>query len=267
MEPYSQDEQQKKTKRYVTISFAVHMAGLLALGVGSFFAPQTLQLMPSVQIDMVALPDRVKNQAQEPVDTSLPVKEKPVPPKPEEKAEEKHDDKKDLVLEKKREEVREKEAEKRAKDALAKIREQLKKEQQAAEAKKKEALEKRKEDLKRFEQTYRNALKGNETNQGSSITGQMQSVMNAYAGHVTDRIRSNWALPSFLQNQQLSARVIIYIAADGRLLKMAFTKLSGNSLFDNNVETAVKRSSPFFPPPAEMASGLRNGGIEVKFPL
>ncbi len=267
MEPTAQDEQQKKTKRYVTISFALHLAGLAALGIGSFFAPQTLQLMPSVQIDMVALPDRVKNQAQEPVDTSLPVKKEPVPPPPEKKAEPESRPE-DLVLEQKKEQQREKEAEKQAKAALAKIREQLKKEQQAEEAKKKAALDKRREDMKRFEETYRNALKGNQANQGSSSTGEIsQTTMDAYVGHVIGKIRSNWALPSFLQSQGLSARIIVRIDAQGRIIKMIFTKVSGNTLFDSNAEKAVRDAGQFAPPPAEMASGLRNGGIEVKFPL
>ncbi|MGZ3683954.1 MAG: energy transducer TonB, partial [Bdellovibrionota bacterium] len=158
-------------------------------------------------------------------------------------------------------------AKKRAADALKRIREQLKKDRLADEEKKHAAQEKRKSDLKNFEKKYREAISGNQKNEGTSLSGQMQSTLNAYVGHITDRIRSNWALPSYLQNTGHKASIVIHIDARGNVVKMEFTRTSGNQIFDNDAEKAVRDSSPFFPPPAEMASALRNSGIEVKFPL
>lgn len=259
MEPFEQNKQQLRA--YLKASLIGHAALFLLFGLGSIFAPDTLHLTPAIQIDMVALPDQTKNAETQSVDTALPVKEdEPPPPKEEAKPEKPEPD--PMVMEKKKTE----DAEKRAKEALAKIRENLKKEQKAEEAKKKETAAKRKQDLKQFEETFRKALKGNQVNQGSSESGQMQATINAYAGHIADRIRDNWDLPVFLQSKDLSARIVIYIGSNGGLLRMQITKSSGNAVFDDKAEAAV-RAARFSPPPAELASGLRNSGIEVKFPL
>ncbi|HEY8278372.1 MAG TPA: cell envelope integrity protein TolA [Bdellovibrionota bacterium] len=271
-------EQRQKAKRYVKISFLLHLALFLSFSIGSFFVAKPLLLTPSVQIDMVALPKNVKNDEAPPVDTSLPVKENPPPPPPPEEKSEPEPKEEEVALPKAKPEPKpvddlalkrqkEKEAEKRAKEALKKVRDQLKKEKEEEEEKKQAALEKRKADLKKFEQRYREAIAGNQTNTGSSDTGQLNATINAYAAHITGKIRSNWELPSFLQSQNLSAKIVIYIDSRGHVVKMEFTKVSGNAIFDDKAEAAVRRSNPFFPPPAEMASGLRNSGIEVKFPL
>jgi len=268
MEP---NEQQKKTKRYVTISLALHAALFLSFGVGSFFAPQSLVFTPAVQIDMVALPNKTKNQEQEPVDTSLPVKPDP-PPEPEKEAkadpepEPAKPDPDEMALEKEKER-KEKDAAKRAKDALKKMREQAEKERKAEEDRKKEALDKRKDDLKRFEKTYREALRGNQKNDGSSMSGEMQAAVNAYQGHMLDRIRSKWALPQYLQGKGHRAVMRMYLDPRGNVIRMEFKQVSGNNMFDSYVEGAIRQSSPFFPPPAEMAPGLKSSGVEVQFPL
>jgi TonB family protein len=95
----------------------------------------------------------------------------------------------------------------------------------------------------------------------------MQATVNAYAGHITDKLRSNWALPVYLQTQGLRATVRIYIDGKGSLVRFQFIQNSGNDVFDEYVKGAIQRSNPFAPPPEEMARGLRNSGIEVLFPL
>jgi TonB family protein len=91
--------------------------------------------------------------------------------------------------------------------------------------------------------------------------------MNAYAGHVVEKVRSNWALPVYLQGRGIQASLRIYLDARGNVLRYQFSRPSGNDTFDENVVGAVKKSSPFAPPPEEMARGLRNSGLELDFPL
>jgi colicin import membrane protein len=261
-------EQQKQAKRYLAISLILHGSLFLSMAIGSFFAPKPLLFVPTVQIDMVALPDQVKQQQAEPLDLTKPVKDVPPPPAPPEtkkEAEAAPEPEKtapdEMALK------REREAEKRAKSALERMREQLKKDQKQEQDRKRLALEKRKADLKKFEEAYRAALRGNKQNTGTSSSGEMQATMNAYAGHITERLRANWALPAFLQDKGLRASVRIYIDGRGQLTRMQFTLSSGNNSFDSYVEGAVRKSSPFAPPPEEMASGLRGSGMEVLFPL
>jgi TonB family protein len=260
------DLQRQRFERYVAGSFILHILLFLSLGVGSLFSPKTIKMEPTVLVDIVALPTQLKNSDQPPPDTTLPPKpnvQPPPPPepkpepeqvaKPEPKAPPQDDE---MALERKKEA----DAKKRAEAALKHMREQLKKEKQAQE-------EKRKEDLAAFEQKYRQAIAGNQKNDGTSLTGQMKATLNAYVAAITDQIRSHWALPSFLQDQQLKAYIVIHIGSQGNVVSMEFSRVSGNKLFDDYAEKAIRTSSPLPPPPAEMASGLRNSGVEVKFPL
>lgn len=262
------DEEKQKTKRFVKISLILHFSLFALLLIGNFVSPPAMLIEPTVQIDMVALPDQVKSQDNPALDPALPVKDLPPPPsqkapepepdevalpeKPEKKV---HDTKKEL------------EAEKRAKSALEKLREQMKKDKQAEAKKRQQELDQRQEDLKRFDQAYRSALKGNQTNQGTSTTGSMAATLNAYAGHITDRLRSNWNLPAYLQGKGLRASVIMYINPNGQVSRFVLKQSSGNEAFDDYVIATIKRSNPFAPPPEEMAKGLRNSGLEVLFPL
>lgn len=256
--------QDQKLKRYLKISLIGHVV-LFAVGIISqwVFPGKATLFTPTVQIDMVALPNQVKQAEPEPIDTSLPVKENP-PPKPEAKEEEPDA----VALPEKKSNLKDKkEAEKRAKNALEKIREQMKKEKEEEERKKQELVNKRKNDLKKFEEKYRAAIRGNQTNEGTSSTGDLQATANAYAGAIIERLRSNWSLPVFLQSKNLRASVRVYIDGRGNLVRYQFSESSGNDVFDDYVKGAIQRSNPFPPPPEEMVRGLRNSGIEVSFPL
>lgn len=165
------------------------------------------------------------------------------------------------------EKAKEKKAENDAKKALERLKAERQKEQRAEDKRREELVNKREEDLKRFEEAYRSAIKGNQTNQGTSSTGSMQETVNAYAGHIRERLHSNWALPVWLQDKGLRAVVRMYIDGRGNIVRYQFTAVSGNDAFDNYVKGTVQRSGPFAPPPEEMAKGLRNSGLEVQFPL
>jgi TonB family protein len=274
------DEQQKRLKHYLTVAAILHGLLFSTFFIGSLFTSKPLLMQPTIMVDMVALPSQVKNNDAPPPDLSLPVKPntppppevkpepvteapKPTPPPPPEPKVPEPPAVDEMALERKKVT----DARKRAADAMKRIREDAKKDRLADELKKKAALDKRKADLKAFEAKYRDAVRGNQVNQGTSLTGQMQATLNAYVGHVRDRLSSNWALPSYLQNQNLKAAIVIHIDARGNVVKMEFTRMSGNAGFDNNAEKTVRDSSPFFPPPAEMAPALRNNGVEVRFPL
>lgn len=266
-----QEDPEKKQKRYFTISLAVHLGLFLSLAVGGLIFPHKIDLqLPAVQIDMVALPDQVKQETPSQVDTSLPVKED-APPPPEKEPEPEPEPEPIAIPEKKKPEPKKeapkKDTQKQAKSALERLREQVENERKEEERKKKEALERRKNDLKNFEEKYRAAIRGNQKNEGTSATGQLQSTMNAYYAHVRDRLAQHWALPPYLQTQGLNAVVRIYIDNRGNVARMNFVKSSGNENFDEYVKGAINRGTPFAPPPSEMAGDLRNRGIEVGFPL
>lgn len=254
-----------KTKRYLKISFGLHAGLFLLLLINDFVFPsRALIFQPSVQIDMVALPNQVKSDDTPVLDKSLPVKEDvPPPPPPEEKSE---PEPAPAPIKEKAPAPSEKEAEKAAKSALERLRKEQAKKQKEDRKRQQEQLDKKEAQLKKFNETYRAALRGNQTHEGTNATGAMVEIKNAYAGHVTEELRRNWALPVYLQSQNLRAVVRIYIGSDGKVTRQTMIKGSGNELFDEYVKGAVNRSK-FAPPPEELAKDLRNVGAEVTFPL
>lgn len=256
-------EQKKRAKRYLTLSLAAHLIGMALVMLSQAIFPSDpaeLQL-PTVQIDMLALPDQVKDLNQADVDVTLPVKEN-TPPAAEDKTS-KADEMAAPAEKKKKDPSLKEKTKETAKDALAKLKEEVErqKREQNAAAKKNERLQ-------ALEQKFRNPIRGNQLNQGTSADGVLEATKNAYAGHVANKIRAGWALPTYMQNQsQLRAAVVVYIAPDGKLIRYEFRQNSGNDTFDDYVKRAIMQSTPYAPPPSDMARDLRASGILVRFPL
>jgi len=78
---------------------------------------------------------------------------------------------------------------------------------------------------------------------------------NKYRGYLTGVIRRNYNLPSTYQLQKSDARAIlaITIGATGELMQAEIEQASGDSVFDDYCVRAVNKSSPFNPPPADLA--------------
>jgi colicin import membrane protein len=254
-----------RLNRYLAVSFGAHGAVLFLFLVQKIIFPNSpLLFQPTVQVDLVALPNQVKAPEQM-VDTSLPVTdqvppetapEPDVPNEPEAMVKE---------TEKPKNPSKSPEAIKKdANKALEKLKQEIEKQKLDARQK---LIEAEKERIQSLEQRSRQALRGNQVNQGTSASGALEQTINAYGGHVTEILRSHWALPTWLQSRNLSASVRIYIDQQGRIMSYKFTQSSGNEAFDNEVKRAVEQSSRLAPPPAEMARQLQTNGIEVGFPL
>lgn len=247
----------QKLSRYLAYSLGAHGALFFVLLLQALVFPShALLLQPTIHVDLVALPDQVKTQDTS-VDTSLPVSDKA--PLPQETPKAKDEPPPVVKAQKSPEEIS-----RDAKKALKNLKSEVEK---LREAKREAQIEQEKERIKALEEKSRRALRGNQVNKGTSASGVMEETLNAYAGHVTERLRSNWALPTWLQSRNLRAVVRIYINQQGQIVNFSFRQGSGNEAFDNYVKAAVERSNPFAPPPAEMARQLQSGGMEVSFPL
>ena len=100
---------------------------------------------------------------------------------------------------------------------------------------------------------------------GDSTEGQEGDI---YLTEVYNRIKSNYIIPDIInekERKELRAVVVIYLDSDGRVIKYEFEKKSGNTHFDNALINAIKRSSPFKPPPKERAKIYRTEGIGINF--
>ena len=255
----------KSNFSYFALSLTLHASFFLLALFWQKLGPHNIPLLiqPTVKVDLVALPNEVKNPEPPPMDIAKPIAEKPpeLPP-PEEKSEEETP-----VAPNKTSPKTHKDAENKAKNAIERMREEMETKKLAEDKKRKELLDKRKADLKKLEETYRSAVRGNQVNQGTSNTGQMEETKNAYGAYIANHLRENWSLPSYLQSKGFRAVVRIYLDQHGTVTKSIFTKYSGNDVFDEYVKSTIQQSSPFSPPPDEFSGKLRTVGMEVNFPL
>jgi TonB family protein len=67
------------------------------------------------------------------------------------------------------------------------------------------------------------------------------------------------------ERMHLRAQVAIKIGSSGQLLNANLAKPSGNSLFDQAVMAAVKKASPFQPPPDTLRANLQSSGVALDF--
>ncbi|MGQ0505079.1 MAG: energy transducer TonB [Myxococcaceae bacterium] len=88
-----------------------------------------------------------------------------------------------------------------------------------------------------------------------------------YWGMLSAQIRRNYDVSQTISEQErlhLKAQVRIFITKTGSLQKVDL-KTSGNPLFDSAVLSAVKKASPFSPPPEHLRASLQKVGVVLEF--
>jgi len=111
-------------------------------------------------------------------------------------------------------------------------------------------------------------IKGNIISKGSSISGEAKtSLETTYYDVVLEKIRSNWELPKWLQEQNISAKVLILLDRNGQITSYQLVKPSGNEQFDQEVKRAIEVSAPFPAPPTAVIPDVGTQGIQLGFPL
>ena len=113
-------------------------------------------------------------------------------------------------------------------------------------------------------------LEGNKLSKGTSVKGRYQSDVaefDVYVLNLPNLIRPFWKLPSFLREQDLMARVIIYINSQGEVVHHRFVDKSGNDEFDSRAIKAIEDSKPFPIPDPEIRDRLLSEGVILGFPL
>jgi len=238
--------QDQKLKRFVLFSAAAHLLLILAMILKTVIAPSTpKEYIPSLRVDLVALPDQKKNEAIQPAPSAAP---SVAPPKSKTKAKVKPEtDDGDLSVPKKKKQKSKKElkAQKKMKEALARIK----------------AIE-------RIKTMMGEPIKGNQVSKGSALTGEAKVALEtSYVDLVRERIITYWELPKWLKDQNLSANVQVFIDRAGQMSRFQFLKSSGNEQFDNEVKRTLQAAAPFPVPPKELAGDMASDGIIYRFPM
>jgi outer membrane biosynthesis protein TonB len=239
--------QENLLKRALRLSIALHTALLLTLAIREFLLPVTpREYLPSLRVDLVGLPENKRNVLPVPAATPAAVT---APPAPAAQTAEipTATDKGDLsIVKKKSKSKKEKEAQKRLKQALDRIR----------------AIER----IKML--AGGDEVKGNSVSKGSALTGEAkQALETSYFDVILERVRTYWELPKWLQGQNRSAKVMIYLDGQGQLRSFQFVQVSGSESFDSEVKRTLQAAAPFPVPPAALASDISKQGILLGFPL
>ncbi len=230
-------------KRAVQFSVVLHVVLFVAAIISGFVLPsKPLEITPSLRVDLVALPDFKKNDVPDIVpEAKEPPAEAPVvkPVEAPSKLEAKPDvgEKADVAIKNK---TSKKEREQKTKAALTRMK--------ALAA------------LQQF--------KGNQISKGSVTSGEAkEALQTTYFDLVLEKVQSQWELPKWLQEKDLSAKVVVVIAKNGSIIQISFQKKSGDASFDNEVKQALLKAAPFPSPPAEIAADLMTTGILMGFPI
>lgn len=249
-------------------SFGLHVAAIAAILVKSLVFPSAPKpYIPTLRVDMVALPDTLKKDLQNlpPTQSSKEIadalkqaeldakKIKPIK-LPDPPVEEAAPDEMVLKPKKTQPEAKDKGAkrEKKLMSALDRIK----------------ALARIEKELKRDSAKGGAIVKGNQISKGTSLSGDAREAAEAsYLDELRARLQDNWSLPVWLSRQNLNAQVRVFIDARGRVRSFRFQKASGNGQFDSAIKKTLEDSQPFPKPPEGIAASLQVDGILVGFPL
>jgi colicin import membrane protein len=247
-------------KKYVKISMIVHVGIFLALTIkATFFSNPPMVLENAIRVDMVGLPDKIKEAlpapepAAPPKQTVMPKKDltpptvaKPEPVRPMPKTKEpdainlnKTKSKEKLAMEKLKQMA-----------ALEAIQKDLEAEN------KKKAVAKAASQVK---------YKGNVLNSGTELTGIHKLQADNYTGEVLRHMKNHWEIPQYIKNNSLSTMVLVRFDESGNILSKNIVKSSGNAAFDEIVLSAIQNSSPVPPPPANFAKIASVEGFLFRF--
>jgi TonB family protein len=248
-----ENEFDRLIRKTFIVSLGVHVLLVLVAWIKPiFFKSEPMLYESAIRVDMVALPDKVKDVSENaapapapPAETKrmeMPVKETAVP---------KVDTSKVNLN-----------ADHKLKESQAKALEKLK----AMEAMKKLMESQNRKDYLDRKAQFEKQYKGNQVATGSSLAGIQKMQFDAYISDLDRQIKKFWALPEWLARGQLTARAMVRIDSSGKVLEKRITKSSGNSTYDSLILKAIEDAIPFPAPPEKFRGILDSEGVIFGFP-
>lgn len=114
-------------------------------------------------------------------------------------------------------------------------------------------------------------LAGNKLLEGQQAQGSEDQYeleeFDRYILAVTDLVRKNWQLPSYLLKDPLKCRIQLFINESGELNYIKTLEASGVSDFDQRALDAIKAATPFPKPDEKIVKRLLEGQFVLGFPL
>lgn len=254
----------KYFKRGVGLSVAAHVVILLFFLINIFYVKKpTLDLSQAIRVDMVGLPDKIDNKqlpskiqerpAEKPVPLAEPVKPEAskidkLPPKPKPTL-----PTEDTAISLKKTKIKQKEALEKLKklSAIERIKQEMKTEEQQ----------------KQIHQEAAKAIaKGRVISAGTNLTGLDKIEANDYLQAVDQQVKQQWALPQWLMNKPLKARVHVKFDSNGEIISSVLMNSSGDTTYDNYCLQAVNKAAPFPKVPEKFTEKFSADGVVIGFP-
>jgi colicin import membrane protein/protein TonB len=104
---------------------------------------------------------------------------------------------------------------------------------------------------------------------GDPLGDSSEAVGDQYLAQVVRALRQNYRVPSTIGERErlyLQGTIVLFIEPDGRVLRHEFSKRSGNPVFDDALERAV-RDTRLPPPPSDAREAYRRRGLQVDFKI
>lgn len=220
------------------ISITLHLVLVLFFTVKTlFFQKEPIVLQDSIRVDIVGLPEKIKEKPK--------VKPKPV-------AKKKAKPKKKINLRKTRSKQQSALARLKARSAMERLKNY--------KPKKKEVAKKEEPAAPPVE------YKGNVLSPGTELRGLARLQHDRYLSQVKRHIQQNWFLPEWLRNGEFKAQVEVKINKNGQITEKKIIASSQNNSFDNLVLQTIENSNPVPKPPEKFRDILAVSGVVLKFP-
>lgn len=258
-------ETQDEFRKALLWSVGGHVVLLLVFTVNAvFFAGDPIRLENSIRVDIVGLPDKVreippdvKEAMKEPLKEPPAPKEEPPAPKedaPKVALPKKSDPPKEVVVLKPTQKApTPKEAKKSQESALKRLEAMARLEKQSRADSAAKALSK----------LANRPVRGNEVSKGNALSGLTRLDHDRYLDTLEARIRQAWNPPKFLAKAGLRVRVVLLIDSSGSVTQRKIVQSSGNSVFDDSALAAVEAAEPLPAPPDSLQSILAHQGVEL----
>jgi len=104
---------------------------------------------------------------------------------------------------------------------------------------------------------------------GDPLGDSSEAVGDQYLAQVVRALRRSYRVPTTIGEKErlyLQGTIVLFIEPDGRVLRHEFVKRSGNPVFDDALERAV-RDARLPPPPDDAREAYRRRGLLVDFKI
>lgn len=113
----------------------------------------------------------------------------------------------------------------------------------------------------------REILAGNIKSDGYAVTGDIATQKDAFQAEVRKHFSRYWTAPGWMKaSGKFSAKILVRLAPDGRVLSQEFLERSGSGEYDMLAAKAVSDANPFPKPPADLTRNVMEDGIVCGFP-